>query len=105
MLDGRVGMEGTEEEESERAGQGYAAGEYWMKAGNRRIPHGMKQIWGVRLTTVFVRQGHYALDPKPRAQYPAADLSINRIGDLPNHDLAALCAAAGPKSQVGGQIG
>ena len=39
------------------------------------------------MTTVFVRQGHYALDPKILATYPAADASIERIGDLLNCDL------------------
>ena len=28
-----------------------------------RILAAMKTIWGSRLTTVFPRQGHYALDP------------------------------------------
>ncbi len=93
------------EQELDDVEQRYPAEHYVMMDDKLRILHAMKQIWGVRLTTVFVRQGHYALDPKTLAQYPAADLSINRIGDLPNHDLAALCAAAGPKSQVGGQIG
>ena len=37
----------------------------------------VKKHWGLRVTTVFVRQGHYALDPKIQAAYPAADLSID----------------------------
>jgi len=40
------------------------------------------------VTSVFVRQGHYALDPKILATYPAADVSIEHIGDLLDHDLA-----------------
>jgi hypothetical protein len=35
-----------------------------------------------------VRQGHYALDPKILTTYPAADVSIERIGDLLDHDPA-----------------
>ncbi len=35
-----------------------------------------------QLTTVFVRQGHYALDPEIVSAYPAADWIIDRIGDL-----------------------
>ena len=35
-----------------------------------------------RVTTVFVRQGHYALDPKILAAYPPADCTVERIGDL-----------------------
>jgi hypothetical protein len=52
-----------------------------------RILAAVKEILGLRVTTVFVRQGHYALDPKILATYPAADLSIGRIGDLLNYDL------------------
>lgn len=47
-----------------------------------RILHAVKQVWGDRVTTVFPRQGHYALDPAEIAKYPAADVSIERIGDL-----------------------
>jgi hypothetical protein len=47
-----------------------------------RVLTAMKQEWGARLTTVFPRQGHYAIDATLLAQYPAADLSVDRIGDL-----------------------
>jgi hypothetical protein len=50
----------------------------------RHILAAIKKIWGLRVTTVFVRQGHYALDPKILAACPAADLSIERIGVLLN---------------------
>jgi hypothetical protein len=49
-----------------------------------RILAAIKKIWGSRVTTVFVRQGHYALDPKILATCPAADLTIERIGALLN---------------------
>jgi hypothetical protein len=35
-----------------------------------------------RVTTVFVRQRQYAIDPEALAGHPAADLSIARVGDL-----------------------
>lgn len=50
----------------------------------------MKKVWGDRLTTVFPRQGHYALDPKAIATYPPADITLERIGDLVKCDLPAL---------------
>jgi hypothetical protein len=50
----------------------------------------IKRIWGDRVTTVFPRQGHYATDPKLLAAFPPADITIDRIGDLSRHDLAAL---------------
>lgn len=55
-----------------------------------RILHAIKEIWKSRVTTVFVRQGHYARDRATLAKYPPADISLDRIGDLLNHDLSAL---------------
>jgi hypothetical protein len=42
------------------------------------------------VTTIFVRQGHYAIDPKILASYPSADISIERIGDLHQYQLPEL---------------
>lgn len=50
-----------------------------------RLLDAIKKVWGERVTTVFVRQGHYALDAQTIAQYPAADITIERIGDLTSH--------------------
>lgn len=47
-----------------------------------RILAAVKKIWRSRVTTVFVRQGHYALDPKILAKYPPADVDILTIGDI-----------------------
>ena len=60
----------------------YPAHHYVMVDDKVRILAAMKKRLGDRLTTVFPRQGHYALDPKHLAGYPAADLSIDRVGDL-----------------------
>jgi hypothetical protein len=42
----------------------------------------MKTTWGRRLTTVFVRQGHYAHDLRLCAMQPPADIAIDSIGEL-----------------------
>jgi FMN phosphatase YigB (HAD superfamily) len=47
-----------------------------------RILTAVKRKWRSRVTTVFVRQGHYALDKKLVARYPRADVTIDRIADL-----------------------
>jgi phosphoserine phosphatase len=47
-----------------------------------RILAAVKEIWGERVTTVFPRQGHYALDPEVLAKYPPADISVDAIGEL-----------------------
>jgi FMN phosphatase YigB (HAD superfamily) len=65
----------------------FPARHYVMVDDKLRILTAIKRIWGRRVTTVFVRQGHYALDPSIVAAYPSADLSIARIGDLSNRDL------------------
>jgi hypothetical protein len=59
-----------------------------------RILAEVKKIWGSKVTTVFPKQGHYALDPKIVAAYPAADISINRIGELLNYDRDAFLTKA-----------
>jgi FMN phosphatase YigB (HAD superfamily) len=60
----------------------YPAAHYVMVDDKLRILAAIKKIWGSRVTTVFVRQGHYARDPKILAACPVADLSIERIGAL-----------------------
>lgn len=70
--------------------QRFPARHYVMVDDKLRILAAMKKVWGNRLTTVFPRQGHYALDPHNIATYPAADLTVERIGDLVNYDLPAL---------------
>jgi len=61
----------------------YPAAAYVMVDDKIRILTAMKAVWGARLTTVFVRQGHYALDPAIVEAYPPADVTIERIADLP----------------------
>jgi hypothetical protein len=59
-----------------------------------RILTAIKKVWQNRLTTVFPRQGHYALDPKVLSAYPPADITIDRIVNLLDYDLGKLLAAA-----------
>jgi FMN phosphatase YigB (HAD superfamily) len=42
----------------------------------------IKAIWKERVKTVFVRQGHYALDAALVAASPPADVTVDSIGDL-----------------------
>lgn len=72
----------------------YPARHYVMVDDKVRILAASKQIWGHRLTTVFPQQGHYAHDPKIIAGNPPADVTVERIGDLCNFELAALLGAA-----------
>ncbi len=70
----------------------YPARHHVMVDDKLRILAAMKQVMQGRLTTVFPRQGHYALDPAALAAYPAADLDIERIGDLLDADIRSLFA-------------
>ncbi len=72
----------------------YPAGHYVMVDDKLRILEAMKKGWGDRLTTIFVRQGHYALDKKETAAYPPADITIKHISDLMDLDPATLLGPA-----------
>jgi FMN phosphatase YigB (HAD superfamily) len=72
----------------------YPAGHYVMVDDKLRILEAMKKGWGDRLTTIFVRQGHYALDKRKIAVLLPADITIEHISDLTDLDLATLLAQA-----------
>jgi FMN phosphatase YigB (HAD superfamily) len=65
----------------------YPARRYVMVDDKLRILTAMKKVWGERLTTVFVRQGHYAADPAQVDPYPPADVTIERIADVVDQSL------------------
>jgi FMN phosphatase YigB (HAD superfamily) len=67
----------------------YPARRYVMVDDKQRLLTAVKDVLGERVFTVFPRQGHYAHDPANVARYPAADLGIDRIGDLLELDLAS----------------
>jgi hypothetical protein len=68
----------------------YPAKHYVMVDDKVRILAAMKQSWGEKLTTIFPRQGHYALDAAEVAKYPAPDIALEAIGALAERDLSAL---------------
>jgi FMN phosphatase YigB (HAD superfamily) len=59
----------------------YPAQRYVMLDDKIYVLAAMKAVWKDRVTTVFVRQGHYALDEKLVAASPAADVTIETIGE------------------------
>ena len=60
----------------------FPAAQYVMVDDKLRILTAMKGIWRERLTTVFVRQGHYAADTAALAGLPAADVTLEHIAQL-----------------------
>ena len=68
----------------------YPARHYVMVDDKLRILAAMKAVLGDRLTGVFPRQGHYALDPEILAAHPPADITVERIGELVHFDPSTL---------------
>ena len=66
----------------------FPASHYVVMDDKLRILAAIKKLWGRRVTTVFVRQGHYARDSKMLASRPPADVCIARIADLLAYDRA-----------------
>lgn len=73
----------------------YPATHYVMVDDKVRILAAIKKYWGTRVTTVFPRQGHYALDAAEVAKYPQPDITLQRIGELQKYSLEQILAAAG----------
>ncbi|MBL8528164.1 MAG: HAD family hydrolase [Burkholderiales bacterium] len=69
----------------------YPADHYVLVDDKLRILTAVKEVWGERVTTVFPRQGQFARE-QVIARYPAADLTVDRIGDLLDLDLPAFTA-------------
>ncbi len=65
----------------------FPAKHYVMVDDKANLLAAMKLALGAQLTTVFVRQGHYALAAESNSVVPAPDLTIERVGDLLNHNL------------------
>ncbi len=74
------------EEELADVERHYPAERYVLIDDKLRILTAVKARWGDRVTTVFVRQGHYANDRKALAAYPPADVQVDRIGDMLGRD-------------------
>ena len=82
------------EQELDDVERRYPAEHYIMVDDKLRLLTAIKKYWGTKVTTVFPKQGHYARDPK-ELKNPAADVTIERIGELLEWDLPRLKAAAG----------
>jgi FMN phosphatase YigB (HAD superfamily) len=94
-VDGRVLIYIHKERELADVEARYPAERYVLVDDKLRILAAVKKAWGRRVTTVFPRQGHYARDPETLKEYPPADVTVERVGDLLEYDLDALLGAAG----------
>ena len=89
-VSGRVLIYVHKEQELDDVERCYPAEHFVLVDDKLRILAAAKKSWCSRVTTIFVRQGHYATDPKILAGYPPADISIGRVGDLLNYHLPEL---------------
>jgi hypothetical protein len=71
----------------------YPADHYVLIDDKVRILDAVKKTWGAQVTTVFPRQGHYAADTTDVAKYMTPDVTVDRIDQLRDYDLARLRAA------------
>ena len=67
----------------------HPAGRYVLIDDKAAILAALKAAWGDRVTTVFPKQGHYALQAPPR-DVASVDIAIDKIGDLLGVDLSKL---------------
>ncbi|MEP6835038.1 MAG: HAD family hydrolase [Gemmatimonas sp.] len=100
-VDGRVLIYIHKEEMLDAVAAKYPARHYVMIDDKLRLLARIKDIWGARVTTVFPRQGHYAFDPANLAAYPAADVTIEAIGELAEPVLPAAFDPAPVRASTG----
>src|SRR5215471_15783522 len=89
-VEGNVLIYIHKEKELEDVEQRYRARHYVLVDDKPRILAAVKAIWRDRVTTVLPRQGQYANDAAVLASLPAADLTVERVGDLLTYDFPDL---------------
>ena len=89
--DGRVLIYIHKERELDDIAARYPANHYVLVDDKLRILAAVKQAWGEKVTTVFPRQDIYARDPAVLAAFPPADVAVDRIGELVECEVRALC--------------
>jgi FMN phosphatase YigB (HAD superfamily) len=87
-VDGHVMIYVHKERVLDHMQQRYPANHYVMVDDKPNLLAAMKTTLGTKLTTVFVRQGHYALAADANTVTPPPDIVIERIGDLLHHSIS-----------------
>jgi FMN phosphatase YigB (HAD superfamily) len=91
-VEGNVLIYIHKEKELEDVERRYPARHYVLVDDKPRILAAVKAIWRDRVTTILPRQGQYANDAAVLASLPAADLTVERVGDLLTYDFPDLVA-------------
>jgi FMN phosphatase YigB (HAD superfamily) len=89
-FEGRVLDFVHKQQELDAVERAYPARHYVVIDDKASVLGAIKTVWGKRVTTVFVRQGHYANNPKALASGPSPDRTLERIAELRNVEFSAL---------------
>jgi FMN phosphatase YigB (HAD superfamily) len=85
-MDGNVMIYLHKEVVLDHVRQRFPADHYAMVDDKPGLLAKMKKVMGKDLTTIFVRQGHYAAEAEGKVIEPAPDVTIERIADLATLD-------------------
>ena len=88
-FDGNVLIYIHKEKELKDVERCYPAAHYVLIDDKTRILAAAKASWGDRVTTIFPKQGHFAIQEPPR-DGASVDKTIDKIGDLLDHDWSKL---------------
>jgi len=88
-FDGNVLIYVHKEKELKDVERRLPAKHYTLIDDKTRILAAVKAAWGDRVTTIFPKQGHYAIEEPPR-DGASVDRTINKIGDLLDDDWSRL---------------
>ncbi len=77
----------------------FPASHYVMIDDKPQLLAAMKRVLGTHLTTIFVRQGHYAIESVSAIIDPLPDMSIGRIADLLEMELTQRLRDLGHRAQ------
>jgi FMN phosphatase YigB (HAD superfamily) len=94
VVAGRVLICVHKEQELDAMQVRFPADHYVMIDDKLNLLAAMKQVLGERMTTVWVRQGHYAAEAALGSIYRQADISVERISELCDFKIANFGAAA-----------
>lgn len=89
-FDGRILDYVHKQDELAAVTRNYPATHYVVIDDKLSILDAVKKAWGSRVTTIFVRQGHYAHEALAAGDYAPADITLDRIASLMLQDFSAL---------------
>jgi FMN phosphatase YigB (HAD superfamily) len=99
-VEGRVLIDIHKERSLAAMQRRYPARHYVMVDDKAHLLAAMKIVLGQTLTTVFVRQGHYAAQSAHAVIEPSPDIEIERIDELLDHDLSDFSPLRPPASRL-----